>query len=212
MKKLYLVRHAESVGNIGTVQQGPTTPLSEKGAEQTTLIAERFRTIKIDSILSSPQTRAKVTAEAIAAATGKNIRYSDLLVERKKPTAIIGLDRTSPEFDKIEDAVRNNFHNLAWRHSDEENFLDLKTRAATILNHAESLDGENIVMVSHGVFMVMLFAYVLFGESLTSQEFWAIFVGTDHKNTGITVLQQSKFKDEPVLWKLITWNDHAHLG
>jgi broad specificity phosphatase PhoE len=212
MKKLYLVRHAESEGNIGTVQQGPSTPLSEKGTQQTTFIAERFKTIDIDSIISSPQTRAKTTAEAIAAVVGKNIEFSDLLIERKKPTAIIGMDRSNPKFDEIENSIRDNFHDLIWKHSDEENFLDLKARAVELLNHAELLEGENVLMVSHGVFMAMLAAYAIFGENVTSQEFRAIFVGTEHKNTGITILKQSKFKDEPIRWKLLTWNDHSHLG
>jgi broad specificity phosphatase PhoE len=194
------------------VQQGPSTPLSEKGTQQTILIAERFKTIDIDCIISSPQTRAKTTAEAIAAVVGKDIEYSDLLIERKKPSAVIGMDRSSPEFDEIENSIRDNFHTLDWKHSDEENFLALKARAVALLNHAESIEVENILMVSHGVFMAMLAAYAIFGDELTSQEFWAVFVGTEHKNTGITILKQSKFKDEPTRWKLLTWNDHAHLG
>jgi broad specificity phosphatase PhoE len=212
MKKIYLVRHAESEGNIGKVQQGPSTPLSEKGTQQTAFIAERFKTIDIDCIISSPQTRAKTTAEAISAAIGKNVEYSDLLVERKKPTAIIGIDRSSKEFNEVEDAIRDNFHTLEWRHSDEENFLDLKARAVQLLLHADSLSEDNILMVSHGVFMAMIAAYAIFGEKVTSQEFWNVFVGTEHGNTGITILKQSKFKDEPIRWKLLTWNDHAHLG
>lgn len=212
MKKLYLVRHAESEGNIGTVQQGPSTPLSEKGTQQTTSIAERFNNIDVDCIISSPQTRAKMTAEAIGAVVGKDIKYSDLLIERKKPTAIIGMDRSNPEFDEIENSIRDNFHDLNWKHSDEENFLDLKARAIELLKYAESMEGDNLLMVTHGVFMAMLAAYAMFGDELTSQEFWAIFVGTEHKNTGITILKESKFKDEPARWKLLTWNDHAHLG
>lgn len=212
MKKIYLVRHAESEGNIGKVQQGPSTPLSEKGNQQTAFIAERFKTIDIDCIISSPQTRAKTTAEAVSRVIGKDIEFSDLLIERKKPTAIIGIDRSSDEFNKVEDAIRDNFHNLDWKHSDEENFLDLKARAVQLLAHADSISGENILMVSHGVFMAMIAAYAMFGDELTSQEFWKVFVGTEHNNTGITVLKQSKYKDEPMRWKLLTWNDHAHLG
>lgn len=212
MKKIYLVRHAESEGNIGKVQQGPSTPLSAQGNEQTAFIAERFRTIAIDCIISSPQTRAKTTAEAISNVIGKDIEYLDLLIERKKPTAIIGMDRNSPVFNEVENSIRDNFHNLDWKHSDEENFLDLKTRAVQLFEHANSLSEENILMVSHGVFMAMIAAYAMFGEELTSEEFWKVFVGTEHNNTGITVLKQSKFKDEPMRWKLLTWNDHAHLG
>ncbi len=212
MKQLYLVRHAESEGNIGVVQQGPSTPLSEAGVEQTSIIAERFTHIGIDCIFSSPQTRAKSTAEAIGSAVGKDVEYSDLLIERKRPTVMIGMDRSGPEFGEIEKSILDNFHDLTWKHSDEENFLDLKARAVKLFEYVESLTEENILMVSHGVFMAMLASYAIFGKDLTSQEFRAVFIGTEHKNTGITILKQSKFKDEPVRWKLLTWNDHAHLG
>ncbi|CAN5746887.1 histidine phosphatase family protein [soil metagenome] len=212
MKKLYLVRHAESEGNVGTHQQGPSTPLSEQGNQQTALIAARFKAITVDRIISSPQTRAKTTAEAIASIVGMEIEYSDLLIERKKPTAVIGMDRNSAEFNEIENLVYDNFHTLDWKHSDEENFLDLKARAAKLFSYVESLEEERLLLVSHGFFMAMLTAYAIFGKDLTSQEFWAIVIGIEHSNTGITVIKQAKFKEEPVRWKLLTWNDHAHLG
>ncbi|MEO6536235.1 MAG: histidine phosphatase family protein [Candidatus Paceibacterota bacterium] len=214
MKKLYFVRHAESEGNISAVQQGPDTPLSEQGFEQAMRIAERFRDIGIDRVISSPQTRAKYTAEAISSVIKieKDIEYSELLIERKRPSVVIGMNRNSSEFAAIEDLIRDNFHTLEWKHSDEENFLDLKARAAKLLEYSESLEEENILMVSHGVFITMVTAYSIFGEALTSQEYWTLFAGTEHSNTGITVIKQSKFKNDPIRWKLLTWNDHAHLG
>ncbi len=212
MKQVYLVRHAESEGNAGPLQQDGTTPLSERGHAQKSLVAGRFRSIPIDRLISSPFERAKDTAEAIAAVLGKEIEYSDLFIERKRPSAIAGLPKDSPEWHAIQDPINANYHDLSWRHSDEENFLALRARAVACLAHIQSLPEERILIVTHGFFMSMLVAVALFGNEVTSHVFEDFFYGAVHDNTGITVLKESKHEDQPVRFKLITWNDCAHLG
>lgn len=66
--KLIIVRHCETKGNSAMIFQGHTdTPLSEKGIFQLGLVAARLSGEKIDKIYTSPQPRAKKTAEAINA-------------------------------------------------------------------------------------------------------------------------------------------------
>jgi|CXWL01.1.fsa_nt_gi broad specificity phosphatase PhoE len=212
MKTLYIVRHAESEGNAGNLQQGPVTPLSQKGREQLSIIAERFRTIPVDIIISSPQTRACDTAQAISKITGHDVEHSDLLIERKRPSVMIGMAKDSEEFIGIEKTIKNNLHNEEWRHSDEETFSDLKTRAIGLLAHIESLEEENILMISHGFFMRMVLTCVLFGNKTSIEHFEAFcYPGSEHENTGISVFRQSEYEGE-LYWTLVTWNDHAHLG
>lgn len=60
MVTAYLVRHAEAQGNIEEFFQGHiNTDVSEKGAKQLEMLAERFRDISFDAIYSSPLLRAK---------------------------------------------------------------------------------------------------------------------------------------------------------
>jgi broad specificity phosphatase PhoE len=66
MKKVYLVRHGESHGNVGSFRQGSEIGLTEDGEKQALFVAKRFRDVKIDKVFSSPQARAKITAETIA--------------------------------------------------------------------------------------------------------------------------------------------------
>jgi broad specificity phosphatase PhoE len=61
--------------------QPPTSPLTEKGQEQAQMIAKRAARLYFDALISSPFTRARETAEAIARATEAGIEYSDLFVE-----------------------------------------------------------------------------------------------------------------------------------
>lgn len=212
MKRVYLVRHGESEGNIGLLRQGSSTPLSEAGKKQVEAITKRFENISIDRIISSPQTRAKHTAEAINRVLNKPIEFSDLLIERKRPSSLIGKPKQDPSVLEIDEQIKKHFHDTGWRHSDEENFQDLKNRAILLFKHIESLEEQNILLVTHGVFMRMIASYIVLGEKLTSHQYWDFFVVLKMNNTGITILEQSQFGKEEPRWHIITWNDYAHLG
>ncbi len=76
MTKIYLVRHAEAMGNVEEFFQGRTDcEVSEKGKKQLELLAERFRDIQIEVIYSSPLKRTIDTAEAVN-------KYHDLPIIR----------------------------------------------------------------------------------------------------------------------------------
>lgn len=212
MKKVYLVRHGESEGNVGPLRQGSLTPLSEAGEKQAESVTKRFENIFINKIISSPQTRAKHTAEAINRVLNKPIEFSDLLIERKHPSSLIGKPKKDPAVLEIDEQINKHFHDIEWRHSDEENFQDLKNRAVQLFKHIETLEEQNILLVTHGVFMRMIASYIILGEKLTSQQYWDFFVVLEVSNTGITILEQSQFGEEEPRWHIVTWNDHAHLG
>jgi len=212
MKKIYLVRHGESEGNVGPLRQGSLTLLSEVGEKQAESVTKRFENISIDKIISSPQTRARHTAEAINRVLNNPIEFSDLLIERKRPSSLIGKSKKDPTVLGIDKQINNHFHEIEWRHSDEENFQDLKNRAIRLFEHIETLEEQNILLVTHGVFMRMIASYIILGKKLTSHQYWDFFVVLEVSNTGITILEQSQFEQEEPRWHIITWNDHAHLG
>ncbi len=212
MKKIYMVRHGESEGNVGTFMQGPTTILSDHGKIQIETVAERFSTIAIDIVISSPYQRTKHTALSIADVLKKEIIFSDLLVERRRPSVVIGKAKTDPIVIEVGQLIRKNIHIPNWHYSDEENFEDLKNRAAQLFTYLETLEEENILLVTHGIFMRMIMAYVVFEKELTSREWEKFLIVFFNQNTGITLLEQKKFNDEDLRWHVTTWNDHAHLG
>lgn len=212
--KIYLVRHGESEGNVGPLRQGPSSSLTEKGIKQAGFLAKRFQSIPIDLIISSSQNRAKQTTEILNNKLNKIIEYSDLLIERKRASAIIGKEKDGAEAIEIGKKIDENFHVSGWRYSDEENFEDLKARALKALDYIKNLNKENLLLITHGVFMRMIVAVAIMGEKLTSHEYWNFLTSLVTENTGITVLEykESKFDKENLKWRLVTWNDYAHLG
>lgn len=81
MQKLYLIRHGQSEANRLRIVAGQhETPLSELGEQQAAAAGKALKTIGIDLIVSSPQIRARQTAEIIALQLGMN------------PTSIVKID------------------------------------------------------------------------------------------------------------------------
>jgi broad specificity phosphatase PhoE len=66
--ELYLVRHGESAIPPDTFQND--FPLSELGQKQAAAMAERFRGVRIDHLITTPYLRTSQTAEAIARVAG----------------------------------------------------------------------------------------------------------------------------------------------
>lgn len=68
MAKIYLIRHAESIANTQGIYQGQTfdSPLSALGQKQAKALGIRLAKVKLSMIFTSPLTRAKQTAAAIA--------------------------------------------------------------------------------------------------------------------------------------------------
>ncbi|KKP92233.1 MAG: Phosphoglycerate mutase family protein [Parcubacteria group bacterium GW2011_GWA1_36_12] len=211
---VYLIRHGESEGNVGPFVQGPEESLTADGIKQAQLLGKRFQSISADVILSSPEERAKKTAEIIGKYTNIPIELSDLLVEFIKPSVIIKKLKKDPKVKEIKKLLKDNFHVSGWKHSDEENFEDFKKRAVALLNYLLTRKEQNIVIATHGIFMRMLIAVVIIGDELTSYEYWKFFVALYLDNTGITVLKSNdkELYDDAPKWELVTWNDHAHLG
>lgn len=66
MTYIYLVRHCESVGNLNHSFAGHSdVDISERGALQLKCLEQRFKSIKLDVVYTSPLLRAYKTAKAI---------------------------------------------------------------------------------------------------------------------------------------------------
>ncbi|OGG63967.1 hypothetical protein A3C18_03920 [Candidatus Kaiserbacteria bacterium RIFCSPHIGHO2_02_FULL_54_11b] len=219
MKTIYLVRHGESENNASGTYNTPDAPLSERGRAQAEEIAARCSKLPIDAIVSSTIVRANDTAEVISARIGKPIEFSDLFLERRMASSLQGRLRKDPDVLQAMSEINANLEVPGYRYEDGENFEDLKERVLASLKYLEERSEENILVVTHGFFMHIIAAAVIFGEELSGAECRKIFRGLQvMRNTGITVLA---FEDDDVRnsidglgsrWQLRVWNDHAHLG
>ena len=211
MKTVYFIRHGESEGNIGPVRQDGFSILSNKGREQAAFMAERCTRLPIDVLIASDMTRAQETATIIGEKIDKEVISSDLFRERRRPSAQTGKPKEDANALLIDKEIWNNFGTAGYRHSDEENFEDLRDRAEKALAFIASRPEEHVAVVTHGFFMRIVMAYVVFRDKLTGKE-CELFMRTFHmENTGLTVLKHNGQDKEPS-WFVWVWNDHAHLG
>ncbi len=212
MVNLYLVRHGESEANAAMVVQGFDSPLTERGREQAQFLASRFRNIPLDSILASSMPRARETGQFVHDLTGAPIEYSDLFIETRQPSSILGKSDDDPEVISTRRMMREKFGDATYRHSDEETFGDMKARGLAALTHIESLSHENILVVSHGAFIRILVGLMLFGTDIQPHELMSLRRFLFATNTGITWCTRDFFGEDTPRWVLRTWMDHAHLG
>ena len=205
---LYFIRHGESVYNAKDTIQPPDAELSELGMRQARTLAERASRLPIEVILSSPFTRTRQTAEIIKEATKKTIVYTELLQERKSPSEIVGLKRKDPRAASIRKESRVHAHDPAWHYSDEENFSELRDRAARFLEFVSSRKEERILAVTHAGVLRMILMVMMLGNEVAPDIFYRFNDFFKTRNTGITLCMRHPEKG----WQALTWNDHAHLG
>lgn len=203
--KLYMVRHGESTGNMTGVHQSGQTQLSEHGMKQAKKVAARFKNIPVDTIFSSDYIRAAVTAEMISLAVSKEVHHIPLLREFKRPTELEGKHMHDPSIQKTKKLMEENSRDIHWHHSDEENTFDFKNRVIQFIEFISSQKERSIVVVTHGMFLRMMAAVLMLGPHEDIDLYRKIMNIFKLQNTGITVWEK---RDE---WRLVTWNDHAHL-
>jgi broad specificity phosphatase PhoE len=138
------------------------------------------------------------------------IKYSDLFVERLLPSATFGKPKDDPKSVEIMGMIDRNFYDPDYHYADEENFTDLKLRAQNALHYLSELKEDNILVVTHSYFMRVLVAYVTFGDGLTARECKRFIKTFYMENTGLSILGYDIMARSP--WRLLVWNDHAHLG
>ncbi|MFZ1075726.1 MAG: histidine phosphatase family protein [Minisyncoccia bacterium] len=211
-KMVYFVRHGQSTGNITPVFQSPDSPLSEKGKEQAERIAERISKISFDALISSPYPRAKQTAEVIAKAAGKEPEFSDLFVERMKPTSVNGKTYEDKEATALWREWERSLYITGMRAGDGENYDDHVARADRALEYLAARPEKSLVVVTHGYFLRTIVARTIVGDLLSGELLRRFQRIAAMENTGISVLRfHGGFEEEPT-WRFWIYNDHSHLG
>ena len=211
MKTVYLVRHGESEGNARKFFQGRDTPLTEKGLQQASILADRCKSIEFNLLISSSMVRAKQTAEAISKASGKSVALSELFIERMRPSELIGKPIGDPVAEILEVSWEKSLLQEGSKISDGENFAEIKSRAASALGYLERCEENKILVVTHGFFLRTLMGCIIFGQNMTGPELASLLHAFPTDNTGITVITNNS--RSPISnWCVRTFNDHAHLG
>jgi glucosyl-3-phosphoglycerate phosphatase len=207
MKIVYFVRHGSTEGNETRAYQHLHTPLSELGRRQAACVARRFERIPVDIVITSDMERAAETGRCIAERNRLPIVFDALFQEILRPAIVRGKRRDAPEVLEIMRFLAENWTNARVKHSDEENFFDLKKRALKALEHLAARPERTLLVVTHGTFLCMLICCMMAGEEVSPQWFDRVHHFLVLKNTALSMCEYDHEK-----WQLVSWNDHAHLG
>jgi probable phosphoglycerate mutase len=139
VKRLYFIRHGQSVLNVQGVRAGHiNTPLTDEGRQQAKRAGRAAKKHGIDTIVCSPLDRARETAEIAGQEIGlpaNKIHVNSLLIERD-----FGPFDGQP-YDP--DLDLDGF-------ADVESFDETRERAKLALEWIKTLGGSNVLVVSHG--------------------------------------------------------------
>ena len=170
MKKIYLIRHAESEANAAMDLDNPTyyydARITKKGEGQALKTREKLINIKFDTYICSPLTRTLQTFSIIF--PNKSPVIEPLIREHLFHSCDVG---RQPEFLKKE-FKSFNFSNLNkyWWNNDKainekkivkENFNDIKIRLEKFKVWLNKSESETIAVVSHGTFLSQVTGYML---------------------------------------------------
>lgn len=205
--RLYFVRHGEGHHNTGKLYSTPDFELTDLGKDQARGVTGRLYKLPIGIIISSPFKRTIQTTEIINQKLKKEVIFSDLVAEIRRPKEIAGKSMVDdPETLSIKKLMDENIHLEDWHYSDEENFFDFRKRALEFLEYLKEFKQEHILVVSHVLFIQMAVLVMMLGEKLTPEVYLKAHKFLASETSGLTICDKRGER-----WELITWNDHSHL-
>lgn len=172
MTKIIVIRHGQTEWNIGQVFRGRADiPLNETGKKQAESLARALGFYKMAAIYSSPLSRAKETAEAVAKKQGLEVKISKLL-----------LDINYGEWQGLtHEEVRKKWPKIyrAWHEAPEkvkfpegESLSEVKKRVVQFLKKVVlKHQNETIAAVSHRVAIKVLLRAAL---GIDNSHFWQL--------------------------------------
>jgi broad specificity phosphatase PhoE len=202
MTRLILVRHGETEANVSQIWHGALdAPLTPQGEAQVAAVSARLAMLHaerpIDHFYVSPLSRARITAQAIADATGLEPEIEEGLQEMS-----IGdwEGRTFTHLSEVDRLWERWESDPSFAPPNGESPITFTTRVPQtfeklIKEHA----GETILVVSHGGVISNLLAQWL-GEGPQDWRRW------DPHNCSITILDQQGEN-----WHVYCLNDIDHL-
>jgi|688.fasta_scaffold23319_12 probable phosphoglycerate mutase len=211
-KTIYFFRHAQSDENINQNKNIHVRDqyLTEAGKLQATQLAERVKSLQIPVLISSTLTRSKETVKIISSIVDVTVCYSDLFIEKQKPSSIIGQVRQESAILAIEQQWTNSLFEPNIQIEDGDSYDSILARAEQAIEFLKSSSEQVLGVVTHQFFLNALIIKAILGDSLTPEIYKRLQEQYWLENTGIVILH---YHPDYLYtgWKLITYNDTAHL-
>ncbi len=162
MTTIYMIRHAEAEGNLYRIVQGQHNSfITPRGHRQIAYLAERFKSVPLDALYSSDLRRTVTTAGAIT-------KYHALRMQLTPRLREINLGvcegMSFGDMYRFDPVQMDNFNNDPdeWRAPKAETFAECTERiVSAVRDIAEANEGKTVAVVSHGMAIRSLLAYIL---------------------------------------------------
>jgi probable phosphoglycerate mutase len=208
-RRFYFVRHGETILNAQHIRQGAEGGLSEQGKAQAEAAGKYLEQFHISRIIASPYERTRETAAIINQHLKVPVLYSPLVAERRNPKEIIGRWAGDPKVASIVNQMDLAYHDDSYRFSDEENFEDLKLRARKALSLLAIQGARRTCVVTHGIFLKMLIAYLLYRERLHASDYVKLSFFNASDNAAVTICEFNPWRvwNRTRGWKVLAYNE-----
>lgn len=203
MTDIYLIRHAQSTGNIEKRLTGRVDyPLTNEGNRQVEKLTDSLKNIHFDVAYSSPLNRAVETIKPLTELNNININVEDTLSEM-----YFGIydGSTWEEVNKIDWTISNTREqiNEIVGIPNQETTEQVKHRMYDAVSKiVDKNKGKTILISSHGV------AIEAFLREITGEPFIEKKQEYSQKNTSVNVIQYDDIKEK---FKIKRLNDIKHL-
>ena len=203
--QLFLVRHGQTDYNLKHIVQGRgvNTDLNETGSKQAAALANRFSTIDLDVIYSSPLNRAMQTAKAVLERKGDMPFHTDVDLEEMSWGVHEGKP-TGHELSDVFEEMRSRWGAGEYDFALEggESITEVQTRGIAAIDRiVDKHLGQSVLVVTHGRFLRVILASLLTEYGLKRME------ELTHSNTGVNHLVSDDGKN----WQLKTLDCVQHL-
>ncbi len=203
MATIYLIRHAQSVGNIEKRLAGRKDyTLTDEGYNQVNKLTDRLKNIHFDVAYSSPKIRAVETIKPLA-----EINYLSINIDDKLSEMDFGIydGFKWDEVNEIDPSISNRrkeINEIAGIPK-QETMQEVKNRMYNkILKIANENKGKTILIASHGV------AIEAFLKQVTGETFLQNKDKNSQKNTSINIIQYDEKYNK---FEIKLLNDFTHL-
>ena len=162
---LYLVRHGETEHNRrGIIQGGGVdSELNAAGRAQAKALAQRLRSVSIDTLYASPLQRAKQTAD-ILARPHDPLSRTYLRDLSEMDWGVFEGEPPSEERDEAMGTLKSAWREGAYDRTVDggESIRDVQERAQRAIRHILARDaGRTVLVVTHGRYLRVLLATIL---------------------------------------------------
>jgi broad specificity phosphatase PhoE len=200
MTKIYLVRHGRTAWNREEIFRGTKDiPLDEQGREEARLTGEWLKGEKIDAVYSSPLSRSKETAIAIAGHHGLDVQVLEGLRDiNYGKWEGVAHDEVIKQWPELYMKWKNEPHRVVFPEGESLDMVRMRSMDALMEVVSRHPEGT-IVLVAHRVVNKVMVAAII---GLDNSHFWRIGQDTGAINS---------FSYNDGEWIILSVNDTCHL-